>query len=59
LRGIVVVLVQAITDLFASLPKDLYAAEKVERIEARLARMNAALAERRQRWAIDDGEPAR
>jgi hypothetical protein len=56
MRETVVVLVQAITDLFASLPKDLYAIQRVARIEARLAKLNAAIAERRQRWATDYNE---
>ena len=55
MREIIVVLVQAITDLFACLPKDLYATEKVTRIEATLTKVNQALAERRQHWAADDG----
>jgi hypothetical protein len=54
MREVVVVLVQAIADLFASLPKDLYATEKVARIETKLAEINASLAERRQRWATED-----
>jgi hypothetical protein len=56
MREIIVVLVQAITDLFACLPKDLYAAEKVTRIEATLANVHRVRAERRRRWASEDDE---
>ena len=56
MREIIVVLVQAITDLFACLPKESYATEKVMRIEATLARLREALAERRQRWASESNE---
>ena len=51
MREIIVVLVQAITDLFDCLPKDIYATEKVMRFEATLARVQQELAERR--WASD------
>jgi hypothetical protein len=44
MREIVVILVQALTDLFECLPKDLYADEKVR----------TALAERRQEWEAPD-----
>ena len=44
---------QAISDLFDCLPNDIYATEKVMRIEATLARVQQELAERRRRWASD------
>jgi hypothetical protein len=60
MREIVVVLVQALTDLFECLPKDLYADEKITRIEATLAGVRVALAERRQEWeAADEGKARR
>jgi hypothetical protein len=54
MREIIVVLVQAITDLFACLPKDTYATEKITRIEETLAKVRRVLAERQQRWAAED-----
>jgi hypothetical protein len=54
MREIIVVLVQAITDLFACLPRHTYATEKITRIEQTLAKVHRALAERRQRWATED-----
>jgi hypothetical protein len=51
--------VQAITDLFECLPRVLYAREKVTRIEATLAKVHTALAERRQTWAGEDGQQTR
>ena len=53
MREIIVVLVQAITDLFDCLPKDVYATEKIVRIEATLARVQQTLAERQRHWASD------
>jgi hypothetical protein len=54
MREIVVILVQALTDLFECLPKDLYADEKVTRVEATLVGVRRALAERRQEWEAPD-----
>ena len=48
MREIIVVLVQTITDLFDCLPKDVYATEKIVRIEATLARVQQTLAERQR-----------
>ena len=56
MREIVVVLVQAITDLFDCLPKDLYQGEKVSRIEGTLAGVHALLAKRRKKWEADELE---
>jgi len=56
MREIVVVLVQAITDLFDCLPKDLYQGEKVSRIETTLAGVHALLAKRRKKWEADELE---
>ena len=53
MREIIVVLVQTITDLFDCLPKDVYATEKIVRIEATLARVQQTLAERQRHWASD------
>ena len=56
MREIVVVLVQAINDLFDCVPKDSYAAEKIMRIEATLAKVQKALAERRQHWETENNK---
>jgi hypothetical protein len=56
MRELIVILIHAITDLFACLPKELYATEKVTRVEATLAKVHGALAERQQRWASEDDE---
>jgi hypothetical protein len=53
MREIVVVLVQAINDLFDCIPKDSYAAEKIRRIEATLGEVQKALVERRQHWETE------
>jgi len=59
MREIITVLVQAINDLFACLPKDLYDSEKITRIEGTLAKVQEALAERRQRWATENDKGRR
>jgi hypothetical protein len=59
MREIVVVLVQALTDLFECLPKDLYADEKVTRVEATLVGVRIALADRRQEWEAPGETKAR
>ena len=56
MREIVVVLVQAITDLFDCLPKDLYQGEKVSRIEGTLAGVHGLLAKRRKKWEAEELE---
>jgi hypothetical protein len=54
MREIVVVLVQAINDLFDCIPKDSYATEKIKRIEATLGKVQKALVERRQHWETEN-----
>src|SRR5262249_11296117 len=55
MRDIIVVLVQAITDLFDCLPKELYATDKVTRIEEKQAHVHSGLAERQRHWVTEDG----
>jgi hypothetical protein len=51
MREIVLILVQAITNLLASVPKDSRNTKQVARIEATLAKLQGMLAERRKSWA--------
>ena len=53
MREIVVILVQANTDLLASVPKDSRNTKQIARIEATLAKLRGMLAERRKSWARD------
>jgi hypothetical protein len=55
-RELIVVLVQAITDLLACLPKDSRNSEQVVRIEATLDKLQGTLAERKKSWASDVSE---
>jgi hypothetical protein len=54
MREVVAILVQAITDLAAVLPKDKYAARQVIRVEGALARMRDVLADRQRRWSTEE-----
>jgi hypothetical protein len=53
MREIVVILVQAITDLLARFPQDSRNAEQVAHIEATLAKLHGTLAERQKEWASE------
>jgi hypothetical protein len=53
MREIVVILVQANTDLLASVPKDSRNTKQIARIEATLAKLRGMLAERRKEWASE------
>jgi hypothetical protein len=50
MREIVVILVQANTDLLASVPRHSRNTKQVARIEATLAKLHGMLAERRKSW---------
>ena len=51
MRELVIILVQAITDLFNCVPKDSRGTERALRIEATLAELRGTLAERQKRGA--------
>ena len=53
MREIVVILVQAITDLLARFPQDSRNAEQVAHIEATLAKLHGTLAKRLKRWVSE------
>jgi hypothetical protein len=54
MRETLIVLVQAITDLLACLPKDSYPIQRIARIEASLAEVKDILARQRQRRAREE-----
>ena len=53
MREIVVILVQANTDLLASVPKDSHNTKQIACIEATLAKLRGMLAERQKEWASE------